>query len=34
MTKGYRLLAIAGLWLMQAAYADIGTATGEQVRRR
>jgi len=25
MTNGYRLLAIAGLWMMQAAYADIGT---------
>ena len=28
MTKGYRFLAIAGLWMMQAAYADIGTSTG------
>jgi hypothetical protein len=31
MTKGYRFLAIAGLWMMQAAYADIGTSTGEQL---
>ena len=31
MTKGYRFLAIAGLWMMQAAYADIATATGEQL---
>jgi hypothetical protein len=31
MTKGYRFLAIAGLWMMHAAYGDIGTSTGEQL---
>jgi hypothetical protein len=31
MTTWYRFLAIAGLWITQTAYADVGTATGEHL---